>query len=600
MLLVRLVPFTLAAATLALSACDSLGPSNMLRYEPPAAPAAPEAASGWTDKPGWAFNKFAVAAANPIATDVGYQVLKAGGAAIDAAVAVQMVLTLVEPQASGIGGGAFLMHYDGKAVEAYDGRETAPAAADEKMLLKPDGTPMALADAVVGGRSVGTPGTLRMLEMAHQQHGRLPWRQLFEPAIVLAERGFRVSPRLNALLEAETSLRKDPVAAAYFYTAEGKPQPVGTLLRNSELAAVLREIADKGAGAFYSGPIAEAIVAKVRGHAGNPGRLGLQDLAGYKALRRDALCSYWQEVRLCGFPPPSSGHIAIAQILGILDELPFTGAAAIDAAGLPTADTLHQVTEASRLAFADRSMYVADPAFIGAPAGNWRSLISPVYLKQRAALVGDESMKTARPGMPSGAALAFAAQPEQVEHGSSQISIVDARGNAVAMTTTIEDAFGSRQMVKGFLLNNELTDFSFAPADAAGTPIANRVQPGKRPRSNMSPTLVFDRNNSQLLMTAGSPGGALIINFTAKTLLGSLAWGLTVQQAINLPNFGSVNGPTLLEEGRFPSATIDSLKARGHEVRELPMQSGLQAIERTPGGWFGGADPRREGVVIGE
>lgn len=563
-----------------------------------AAPTQPEAASGTTDKPGWATRRFAVAAANPLATDAGYQVLKAGGSAIDAAIAVQMVLGLVEPQSSGIGGGAFLLHWDGRVVEAFDGRETAPAAATETLFLKPDRTPMAFYDAVVGGRSVGVPGTLRMLELAHGQHGKLRWSQLFEPAITLAEQGFRVSPRLHTLLTSEQHLKKDAAAARYFYQPDGEPLPVGTLLRNLPYAQVLREVAAIGPDAFYSGSTARDIVARVHGHATNPGTLSEADLAGYRAKQRPALCSDWKRYRLCGFPPPSSGHIAIAQILGILEQAP--AVAQPLEGGSPGVDFLHVYTEAARLAFADRALYVADPDFVAPPAGSWASLLDPAYLKERAALIGAQSMKVAKPGTPRGAAVSLAAQADQPESGTSHISIVDADGRAVAMTTTIEDQFGARQMVRGFLLNNELTDFSFAPGDAQGRPIANRVEPGKRPRSSMSPTLVFDRASGQLLMSLGSPGGALIIHYTAKSLLGTLAWRLDAQQAVALPNFGSTNGPTLLEAGRFQPATVEALRARGHEVRELPMTSGLQAIERTATGWFGGADPRREGVVMGD
>jgi gamma-glutamyltranspeptidase/glutathione hydrolase len=584
-----------------LSACAA---PPAFHYQPPADEQArvdkymqPEGASGYTEKAGWATQRFAVAAANPLATDAGYQVLKAGGSAVDAAIAVQMVLALVEPQSSGIGGGTFLLHWNGRSVEAFDGRETAPAEADEKLFLKPDGQPMSFYEGVVGGRSVGAPGTLRVLELAHRQYGKLPWAVLFQPAIRLAEQGFKVSPRLHALLKGEQYLKNDPAAFSYFYRADGTPHEVGTVLRNPQLAAVLRSVAEKGADAFYKSRVAHDIVAKVRGHATHPGRLSEADLANYQAKRREALCSDWHQYRLCGFPPPSSGHIAIAQILGILDQLPPVQPLAD---GLPSADLLHAYSEAARLAFADRNLYVGDPDFVAPPAGTWRSLIEPAYLKQRAAQVGAQSMKLASPGVPGGTALSLGAMPEQVEHGTSHISIIDAEGNAIAMTTTIEDQFGSRQMVDGFLLNNELTDFSFAPADAQGRPIANRVQPGKRPRSSMSPTLVFDKATGRLVMSAGSPGGALIIHYTAKTLLGTLAWGLNAQQAISLPNFGSTNGPTLLEEKRFPAATIEALKARGHEVRELTMTSGLQAIQRTPTGLFGGADPRREGVVAGD
>jgi gamma-glutamyltranspeptidase/glutathione hydrolase len=580
-----------------LAGCVS--PAPRFAYE---LPPQPEAASGLSAKPGWATTRFAVAAANPLATDAGYRVLKAGGSAIDAAIAVQMVLGLVEPQSSGIGGGAFLLHFDGRAVEAYDGRETAPMAADERLFLGADGRPLPFHEAVVGGRSVGVPGTVKMLELAHREHGRLPWAALFQPAIRLAEEGFRVSPRLNTLLQADAHLRKDPAARAYFFGPDGEPLAVGTRLRNPAYAAVLRRIAREGASALYQGEVAQAIVAKVQGHPANPGRMTLADLAAYQAKKRPPIChehrARGHAWRVCGFPPPSSGAIAVGQILGILEH---TNAASLPlAGGLPSPDWLHLYTEAARLAFADRGQYVGDPDFVQAPAGSWTSLLDPGYLASRARLIGARSMKVAQPGTPGRASSRYAPSPAQVEHGTSHISIVDPYGNALAMTTTIEDQFGARQMVRGFLLNNELTDFSFAPADAQGRPIANRVQPGKRPRSSMAPTLVFDKATGRLVMSAGSPGGALIIHYTAKTLYGVLDWGLDAQRAIDLPNFGSINGPTLLEKGRFPDTTVQSLQARGHEVRELEMTSGLQAIQRTPTGWFGGADPRREGVVMGD
>ena len=604
----RLFALSALAAAALLAGCAS---SSHFRYTPPpAAPITPEGGSGWTDKPGWATEKFAVAAANPLATDAGYQVLKAGGNAIDAAVAVQMVLSLVEPQSSGIGGGAFLLHSSGRELVAWDGRETAPAAATEKLFIGADGKPMPFYDGVVGGRSVGVPGTVRMLEQAHRAHGRLPWAQLIQPAIQLAEQGFQVSPRLATMLANEKHLIKDPVAAKYFYDAAGKPWPVGHVLKNPELAEVLRGIAARGSAALLQGPVAQAIVDKVTRHA-NPGKLTLADLANYQPKRRAPLChdlaAAGKTVEVCGFPPPSSGAIAIGQILGILAQTP--GAAMKpDAAGLPTADWLHYYTEAARLAFADRAQYVADPDFVQPPGGSWLSLLDPAYLKSRAALIGAQSLKVAQPGQPGAVKTSFAPMPEQPEYGTSHISIVDAHGNALAMTTTIEDAFGARQMVKGFLLNNELTDFSFAPTGADGQPIANRVQPGKRPRSSMAPTLVFEKNadgsRGPLLMSGGSPGGALIIHYTAKTLHGVLNWGLTPQQAINLPNFGSTNGPSLLEEKKFPPATVEALRTRGAEVREMNMTSGLQAITRAnvhgKPMWLGGADPRREGVVLGD
>ncbi len=629
----RCLTIVTATSALLIAGCASVPGS--LGYVVPVQTAG---SAGYSAKPGWTYQRQAVAAANPLATDAGLQVLRAGGSALDAAIAVQMVLALVEPQSSGIGGGAFLIHHDGRKVQAWDGRETAPASAHERMFLSEDGKPVPFMDAVLSPRSVGVPGAVRMLEAAHQQHGRLPWAVLFEPAITLSEQGFRVSARLHAQLRAEQALKRDPVALRYFYDASGQPWPVGHLLRNPELAAVLRQIATKGSRALHEGPVAQAIVDALRPASGEPSVMTLQDLATYRPVQREALCHGYpallpsgaarpaagRALRVCGFPPPSSGAVAIGQILGILSHTPAhtlalgegLGGVAGTRAVAPGADWLHLYTEASRLAFADRAQYLADPAFVPAPAGGWQALLHPDYLRSRAALIGPQSMKTAQPGDPGAVRAAtapplraprLAPMPEQPEYGTSHISIIDRHGNALAMTTTIEAVFGARRMVStdvsrpgGFLLNNELTDFSFAPSDAQGRPIANRVQAGKRPRSSMSPTLVFDAGSGELLMSLGSPGGAQIIHFTAKTLYGMLHWGLTPQQAIDLPNFSSLNGPSLLEEGRFDRATVDALRARGAEVRELELTSGLQALRRSSGVIEGGADPRREGVVLGD
>ncbi|WP_291993489.1 gamma-glutamyltransferase [Candidatus Accumulibacter sp. ACC003] len=562
----------------------------------------PEGVSGGSLQPGWSGHKFAVATAHPLASEAGLEILQAGGSAVDAAIAAQMVLTLVEPQSSGIGGGAFMLHYDGRETVAFDGRETAPAAVSETLFIKPDGKPMSFQEAVVGGRAVGVPGTLRMLEMAHAEYGKLPWARLFEPAIELAEEGFPVSLRLYTLLKTDRYLRQDPKAGPYFYERDGEPRAVGTVLRNGELADVLRRIAAEGARALYEGEIAEAIVDRVQNHPQNPGQLSIADMAAYRAKKRLPYCTDYAprglrsspSYRICGFPPPSSGAITIDQILGILNDT--------EARFLPFDNPLwmHYYSEASRLAFADRARYIADPDFVAAPAGSWQSLISPRYLAARARLIGPQSMHVATPGTPSAATNRYSSMPEQVEYGTSHISVVDARGNALAMTSSIEDAFGARQMVHGFLLNNELTDFSFLPTDSSGTPIANRVEPGKRPRSSMSPTLVFDNDTGELVLSGGSPGGAMIIHYTAKLLYATLNWGLTPQQAIDLPNFGSLNGPTLLEEQRFSPAFVDALRSRSHVVKELGLNSGIQAIQKGRAGYVGGADPRREGQVLGE
>ncbi|MYM26329.1 gamma-glutamyltransferase [Duganella sp. FT135W] len=563
--------------------------------------AAPEIATGYAEKAGKSSQKFMVAAANPLATQAGYQMLKQGGSAVDAAIAVQMVLTLVEPQSSGIGGGSFLMYSDGKRVQSYDGRETAPAAADEHLFQDKDGKPVSREAGVVGGRSTGAPGVLRMLELAHKQHGKLPWKALFQPAIQLAENGFAVSPRLNALLSWDKYLSRDPVARAYFFDAQGKPRPVGYVLKNPELARTLREIADGGADVFYQGHIAQDIAAKVASHPTNPGKLTAADIAGYQAKERDPICSDYKKWTVCGAPPPSSGGIAIAQMLGILENKDISPYKPLN--GQLTAEGIHLFTEAGRLAYADRNRYVADTDFVPLPGKGVNAMLDKGYLKQRAALIGEQSMGMAKFGTPDTMQVAWGADTAIDKPSTSHLVAVDAFGGGLSMTTSVEDAFGARQMVDGFMLNNQLTDFSFDSQDANG-PIANRVQPGKRPRSAMSPTLVFDKGTHKLVLATGSPGGSTIINYVAKVLVGTLDWGLDVQQAISLPNIGSRNGPTELEAGRVSRAVVEQLKARGHDIREYDQNSGLQGIQRrTVNGkeeWFGGADPRREGVVLGD
>jgi gamma-glutamyltranspeptidase/glutathione hydrolase len=567
----------------------------------PERPQAPEAASGFRAGVTTATAaRHMAASANPLASEAGREILRAGGSAIDAAIAIQMVLTLVEPQSSGLGGGAFLLHWDGRAVQTYDGRETAPRGADENLFLR-DGKPMAFYEAVVGGRSVGTPGVLRMLALAHRQRGKLPWARLFEPAIRLADNGFALSPRLHTLLAADKYLALDATARAYFYDATGAARPVGTQLRNPALAATLRTLARDGAEAFYRGPIAQDIVAAVRGHP-NAGALSLDDLAAYEVKERAPLCTDYKRWRVCGMGPPSSGAIAVAQMLGILAHRNIAVAAPLPVQDTlqPSADAIHLFSEAGRLAFADRNLYVADSDFVPVDV---RALIGRDYLKARAALIGERSMGRAQPGALAGPASAWAPDRSPERIATSHVSVVDGEGRAVSMTTTIEDQFGARVMTRGFLLNNQLTDFSFVPQEA-GRPVANRVQPGKRPRSSMAPTLVFDRASGQLLAVLGSPGGSQIIGYVARTLVGVLDWGLDIQQAIALPNFGSRNGPTEVESGRIAPATLDALRARGHEVREIDMTSGLQGIVRVTGRagvtWAGGADPRREGVALGD
>ncbi len=553
---------------------------------------------------------FAVTSAHPLATQAGYDILNAGGSAIDAAVAIQMVLTLVEPQSSSIGGGTLILHHDGQRVEAYDGRETAPAAATEKLFLDTNGKPIAFQSAVASGLSVGVPGTLSVLEMAHQEHGKLPWHRLIQPAINLALTGFPISPRLYASLLEAPDLKNDAAARHYFFDNHGQPYPVGYVLKNPELAMALKDVAARGSAALKQGFWAQSMVSKVQSHPLRPGHMTLSDLSSYKAKKRDALCFDYssqltqRDFKVCGFPPPSSGALAMGQILGILN---FTPAATMPLMqGLPSQDWLHFYNESAKLAFADRAQFVADPDFVEAPGKNWQNLLNPAYLKQRSHLIGSQSMRIAPAGRPVSQVSAWAPMPHQIEYGTSHISVIDQSGRALAMTTTIEASFGSRMMVNsgqglvgGFLLNNQLTDFSFIPADQDGVPIANRVEAGKRPRSSMSPTLVFDKKTGQLKMSGGSPGGAAIIHYTNKLLLGTLNWNLNVQEAIDLPNFSNLMGPVFLEDKKFPTATIQGLQNKGHEVFERPMPSGLNAIEVATSGFLGGADPRREGNVMG-
>ncbi len=540
-----------------------------------------------------------VAAAHPLATDAGMQMLMAGGSAIDAGIAVQLVLTLVEPQSSGIGGGVFIVHHDGKQVQTIDGRETAPAAATPELFMK-DGRPIAFMDGVVGGRSVGVPGTLRALELAHRQHGKLPWKDLFEPAIRLAEGGFAISPRLASFLRDPAiadSLKRDADARAYFYEPDGSPRAAASLLRNPALATLLRDVAERGPVALHEGGVARDLVAKVRGHASNPGAITEADVSGYRAKAREPLCFDHRAWRVCGMAPPSSGTLALGQVLGILSGHDLAALAPDGQSLNPRA--VHLLTEAYRLAYADRDRYVADPDFVPLPGGNPDALLNPTYLAQRGALIGERSMGKASPGAPVSNPTALADDRSPELPSTSHVSVVDGHGNALSMTMTIEHLFGSRLMVHGFMLNNELTDFSFMPA-VEGVPVANRVQAGKRPRSSMTPVLVFERASGELLMSVGSPGGSFIISYVGKTLVGILDWKLPLQQAMALPNFGSRNGPTELEATPDTVALAEALRALGHEVRLMRLGSGLNGVQRTPQGLIGGTDPRGEGQVSGE
>ena len=552
---------------------------------------APEIATGLQPKPLVRAKRWMAATANPLASEAAAEMLRAGGGAVDAAIAAQLVLGLVEPQSSGLGGGAFFVHWSAgeKALTTLDGRETAPAAATPTLFQTPDGEPLGFMDAVVGGRSVGTPGTPRLLEVAHRRFGKIAWSKLFVPAIRLAENGFPVSPRLaGQIAEDAPRLSRSPAAGAYFLPG-GVPLKAGDILKNPAYAETLKAIRDRGANAFYEGPIAADIVAAVRG-AANPGLLSADDLARYAVVEREAVCAPYRAYRVCGMGPPSSGGIAVGQILGMLEGSDLKGF------GPDSPQAWRLIGDASRLAFADRERYVADPAFVPQPT---RGLLAADYLAGRAGLLaGDKALADAPAGTPKFShALNFAPDPAIEFAGTSHLSIVDADGDVVSMTTTIESGFGSRLMARGFLLNNELTDFSFR-SHKDGVPVANRVEPGKRPRSSMAPTIVL--KDGKPVLTAGSPGGSQIIGYVAKTLVAHLDWGMNVAAAAALPNMLNRNGPFELEKGSKAEAMAGPLKALGYEAKISDMTSGVQAIAITPDGLEGGVDPRREGLAVGE
>jgi gamma-glutamyltranspeptidase / glutathione hydrolase len=522
-----------------------------------------------------------VAAAHPLAVDTGLDVLRKGGTAVDAAIAVQMVLGVVEPQASGLGGGGFMLHYDGAtgAITVYDGRETAPAGATPTMFLDGNGNPRGFREAVVSGISVGVPGALAMLELAHKEQGKLAWDELFKPAIGIAREGFAVSPRLAAWIQRIPLLRNEPNIRATYFNADSSPKKAGERVSNPALADTMQLIADQGVQAFYQGAIATEMVERVHNHV-RPGTLSLADLAGYRPVKREALCGPYRVWVVCGMPPPSSGGIAILQVLQLIE--PF------DVWRDPpnSLRVLHLIAEASRLAFADRDRYVADPAFVSVPVAG---LLSPAYIAERRLLISpDRSMGLVGPGLP----------PGYVERGTSHISIVDRWGNAVSFTTTIEAPFGAEIMVRGFLLNNELTDFSALP-EIGGKLVANRVEPGKRPRSSMSPTLIFDQDH-KLEAVLGSAGGSRIIGDTLQTVIGLLDWKLSMQDAVALPRIINMNGATELEAGTPLANQADALRDLGHQVQVRSHEGGLTGVRRVGDGWEGGADPRRDGVAKGE
>jgi len=552
--------------------------------------AQPEEATGWKEKPSVFARRFMAVTANPHATDAAVEILALGGSAVDAAIAAQLVLNLVEPQSSGIGGGGFLLYFDAtrKRTVAYDGRETAPAAATAQRFLDGEGNPLPFSDAVATGKSVGVPGLVALLALAHERYGRLRWERLFRPAIRLAEQGFAVSPRLNQLLARDPFLRADANARRLYYESDGTPLSVGARLTNPAFAATLRQLAEEGPQAFYRGDIARDIIATVAAHPRAAGDIAMADFAAYHAVERDAVCGTYRRYRICGMPPPSSGGIAVQQILGLLERTAYKTAAP------NSPQAVHYFTEAGRLAFADRRRYLADPDFVAVPS---RELLNPGYLDTRARLItAGSSLGSAQPGK-IGVVPAHADDTAPELPATSHLSIVDGRGNAVALTSSIEAAFGSRIAVRGFLLNNQLTDFSFRPA-GNGRLAANRVEPGKRPLSSMAPTLVFD-SSGRLYAVLGSPGGNQIINYVAQVLTALLDWHMAPDDALAQPHFASRNGPTELEQGTAVTALAPALQKLGHRVELHEMTSGLHLVVRSGIGWRGAADPRREGVARG-
>jgi gamma-glutamyltranspeptidase/glutathione hydrolase len=539
-------------------------------------------------------NSYMITTSSRVASEAGRAIMAKGGSAVDAAIAAQLVLGLVEPQSSGLGGGAFLLHWNKEtsSLVTYDGRETAPATAKPDRFLA-DGKPMPFDKAVHSGLSIGTPGLVRLLKAVHEKHGKLAWARLFEPAIRIAEDGFTVTPRLYLLLRITGPNAFDAAARRYFFDESGAPRSAGTVIKNPDYAATLKTIAEKGPDGFYSGRVAEQVLAAVA-HAPNvAGDLSAADLAAYKVEVREPVCATYRTYKVCGMGPPSSGGIAIAQILTLLE--PFDLGRVND--GRMPPEGVHLILEAQKLAYADRRRYLADPAFVSIPMG----LTDPAYLADRRKLIDPaKSMPPPPPGMPPGVAKrAFGADATLETTGTSHLSVIDADGNAVAMTTTIEGVFGSGVMAAGFLLNNELTDFSFLPTDAEGQPIANRVEGGKRPRSTMSPTIVFDRNGD-VFAVVGSPGGGRIIMFVTKALIALMDWELDAYQASALMNFGSMGEGADLETDWQSVLTGLRLKSYGHAVRIDLMNSGLNLLTVRDGIIEGGSDPRREGAALGE
>jgi gamma-glutamyltranspeptidase/glutathione hydrolase len=608
-------PFALLRSALAVVLTISIATFSVHSAAAQRAPApgptrsAPEAATGRHDQALAVARRHMVSTANLTASEAGRRILREGGNAADAAIAIQLVLNLVEPQSSGIGGGAFLLHFDAatRTLKSYDGRETAPAAARPDRFLGADGKPIPFAAAVASGAAVGVPGTVAMLELVHRRHGRLPWARLFAPAIALARDGFLVSPRLALLLEWMGPDAFSAPARHYFFDAAGKPWSAGYRLRNPEFVTTLERLATDGARALHEGPIAESIVQAMTSAPMPAGDLTLADLAGYRPHEREAICVPYRWLRVCGMGPPSSGAHTVGQTLRLIE--PFDLGTGRRAA--LNARSMHLIAEAEKLAYADRNRYLADPDFARIPAG----LLDDAYLARRRALIAPlRAAERVSAGMPEEKGAALPGDDATVEvSGTSHVSIIDGNGNAVSMTTTIEAAFGSRIWAAGFLLNNELTDFSFRPTDAQGRPIANRIEGGKRPRSSMAPTIVFDRDG-EVKAVLGSPGGSRIILYVVKSIVALVDWNMDAQAAAALANFGSRGQDFELEATTAPAdamwrpwtwgTTIWQalrLKPLGHRIDFEVMTSGTYVVvRRGPDHLEGGADPRREGAALGD
>lgn len=554
---------------------------------------APEAASGFAEKSSVSAENYMVTAANPLAVQAGYNVLKNGGNAADAMVAVQAMLGLVEPQSSGLGGGAFLVYYDASTdqLTTFDGRETAPQNATPELFQDDNGQPLKFYDAVVGGRSVGTPGTVKLMTEIHQRYGSQSWAELLQPAEQTARDGFKVSPRLaGAIANDKERLSRYPDTRNYFFTPSGEPLAQGTLLKNPEYATTLATLANQGADAFYRGQIAQDIVNKVGSIEDNPGLLSLNDFASYRIKERAPVCASYRQYDICGMGPPSSGALTVGQILGIASHFDLTSM------GPDSAEAWQIIGDASRLAFADRGRYMADSDYVPMPAG----LLDESYLAERAKLITPgKALASVAPGEPRWEKASLAqADDQSIELPSTtHFAIVDREGNIISITSTIENGFGSRVMSNGFLLNNELTDFSFA-SHKNGYPIANRLEPGKRPRSSMAPTIVM--KDDQPYLAIGSPGGSRIIGYVATSLIAHLDWGMELQQAINLPHLLNRFGTYDLEKDTEAERFKAPLEAMGYTVNIRDLNSGIQGILLHNDKLIGAADPRREGAVMGD